>query len=148
MARDKACLTLKSDGVRDQTPTGGKPSPACVEEVIVADTSSDEDRVWRALVCKRCRRSALYDLQVWYTKLRSISQDSGCAVFFCFEGDTAARGVKAHPLNPNRSATGAYVPKGLVWQRSEAGQRYCTNLTLGQLPICIKNVVGQTRCDG
>jgi hypothetical protein len=144
MARDKAGFALESDCVCHQTTAGGKLRPASVEEVIVADASSEEDRIWRQQACKGGWRSPLDDLQVWYTEPRGIFQDSSCTVCSRFEGDAGARGVKTHPLDPNRSSTRAYVPEGLVWKRSESCQRNGAHLALGQLAIGIKGVVGQT----
>src|ERR1700742_460512 len=114
MARDEARFTLKRDCICDQAATGGELRPASVEQVIVADASSDEDRIRRAQVCKGGGCSPLDDLQVWHTEPRGILSDSTCPILSCFEGNAGARWMNTHPLDTDRSGAGSDIPEGLV----------------------------------
>jgi hypothetical protein len=114
-AARQGSLRLERDCVCNQTTTGGKVCPASVEEVIVADASSDEDRIWRPQACIGGGRTPFNDTQRWYPEPRGILPDSNCPVLSRFERNAGARWMNTHPLDTDRSGTGSDIPEGLVW---------------------------------
>ena len=59
-------------------------------------------------------------------------------------GYRPAAGVGAHPLDRDRSGACADVPQQLTRPRHQASQRRGAKITLGQLPVMIKNLVRQS----
>jgi hypothetical protein len=114
MPRSEAGFALERDCVCDETAAGGKHSPTSVEEIVVGDASSDEDRIGWAQTRKGCGHSSVYDPQGGYTETRCITPNSKYAVLSRFESDARAGGVMTHPLDPDRAGASAHVPKGLV----------------------------------
>ncbi|MNS05953.1 hypothetical protein D3C72_373680 [compost metagenome] len=130
--------------VGDQTATGFELFPAGFEHPYTGDAAADEDgvRAFQPRECLRCL--ATNQLQTGHAQCIAVVLDQLLATIIGFDGQGAAARMRTHPLDTDRTAAGADIPKQFAGGRGEAGEGDGAHVAFGQLAVMLEGRIRQS----